>query len=101
MNKEAKEFTAIVKLINKQYNRRARVWELELSVESASGLPYDVKTLHYTRDNANYVVPDKLYKAWGWRWPTGECAIDWLEDLNGLLANKKRCLKEKFSKQED
>lgn len=101
MNKDAKEFTAIVKLINKQYNRRSRAWELELSVESSSGLPYAVKTLHCTRENANYVVPDKLYKAWGWRWPTGECAIDWLEDLNGLLANKKWCLKEKFSKQEN
>lgn len=98
---EAKEFTAIVKLISKQYNRRYRTWDLELSVESASGLPYAVKTLHCTRKNAKYVVPDKLYKVWGWRWQTGECAIEWIEDLNGFLANKKWCLKEKFSKQED
>ena len=98
--REAKEFTAIVKLISKQYNRRARAWELELSVESSSGLPYRVKTLHCTRKNAKYVAPEKFYKAWGWRWPTGDCAIDWLEDLNSLLENKKWCLKEKFSKSE-
>ena len=101
MSKEAKEFTAIVKLINKQYNRRYHTWVLELSVESASGLPYRVKTLHCTRKNAKYVAQEKLYKAWGWYWPTGDCSIDWLEDLNGLLSNKKLCLKEKFSKQED
>lgn len=101
MNKDAKEFTAIVKLINKQYNRRSRAWELELSVESSSGLPYEVKTLHCTRKNAKWVVPEKLYKACGWRWPTGECAIKELEDFNSLMRIRKWCLKEKFSKLEN
>lgn len=92
---KAIEFTAIVKLINKQYNRQCHIWELELSVESASGLPYDVKALHCTRKNAKYVIPEKLYKAWGWRWPTGDCTIDLLEDFNGLMRIRKMCLKEK------
>jgi hypothetical protein len=98
--REAKEFTAIVKLINKQYNRRARAWDIELSVESASGLPYALKTLHCTRDNAKYIVPDKLYKLWGWRWSTGECAIEWLENFSSIMQVIKKYLKEKFIKQE-
>lgn len=95
MKAQAKRFTAIVTLISKHYDRRARTWRLDLSINSSSGLPYGVKSLHIDRKNARHIKNDVLYKARGLYWPTGDCMVEWLDDLANLLAIKKYCLREK------
>lgn len=94
MARKSQYFTALV-TVDKTYDRHSHVWRLTLHVQSASGLPYDVRTLYTRRRDCKHIKPGEVYKAFGWfqRNDCNECTLDWLAFFPHLLQSFKTALK--------